>query len=152
MIQPYLHGVDSYGETALLFLDGRFSHAIRKGPMLSGPDAEVTGLYRPENISRRQPSPAELAVAEKALAAVPGRTQGPAGTDGPRRARTVGRTEAPGGTELLYARVDLLPGPDGYPVLVELELAEPSLFLGYAPGAADRLADAIATRLSVGRS
>ena len=44
------------------------------------------------------------------------------------------------GTAPAYARVDLLPGPDG-PVVVELEVVEPSLFLGYAPdpdAAADR--------------
>ena len=55
----------------------------------------------------------------------------------------------PGGTrQLLYARVDLIPGPDGEPVLVELELTEPSLFIGYADGAPDRLAAAIATHLA----
>jgi hypothetical protein len=42
-------------------------------------------------------------------------------------------------------RVDLLPGPDG-PVLVELELAEPSLFLIHADGAPARFAAAIAER------
>ena len=36
----------------------------------------------------------------------------------------------PGGPKrLLYARVDLIPGPDGEPLLIELELTEPSLFL-----------------------
>ncbi|MFN2523631.1 MAG: hypothetical protein ABR614_10030, partial [Mycobacteriales bacterium] len=43
---------------------------------------------------------------------------------------------------LLYARVDLLPGPNG-PVLLELELAEPYLFLGTSEGAPDRFAAAI---------
>jgi hypothetical protein len=33
-------------------------------------------------------------------------------------------------------------------VIVELELTEPSLFLGYADGAADRFAAAIARRVS----
>jgi hypothetical protein len=42
--------------------------------------------------------------------------------------------------------VDVIPGPDGDPVVVELELTEPSLFLGYADGAAERLAAAIACR------
>ncbi|MGW0436027.1 ATP-grasp domain-containing protein [Micromonospora sp. NPDC003197] len=128
MVQPYLADVDTAGETALMFFatpDGlRFSHAIRKGPMLTGPDYGVEGLYRTEKITARTPSDAERAVAERVLAAVPG---------GPER--------------LLYARVDLIPGPDGFPVLVELELTEPSLFLGYAEGAAERLAQAILTRL-----
>ncbi|RZU77056.1 hypothetical protein EV384_5768 [Micromonospora kangleipakensis] len=129
MVQPYLHAVDTAGETALLFLAGpdglRFSHAIRKGPMLTGPDLGVEGLYKVEEISARTAAPAQLAVAEQALAAVPGGTG-----------------------QLLYARVDLIPGPDGAPVLVELELTEPSLFIGYADGAPDRLADAIVTHLA----
>jgi hypothetical protein len=43
--------------------------------------------------------------------------------------------------------VDLIPGPDGDPILVELELTEPSLFFRQADGSADRLADAILARL-----
>lgn len=128
MVQPYLSAVDTHGETALLFLGGQYSHAVRKGPMLDGPDHDsagrAPGLYRPERITAREPSLPELAVAQKVLAAVPG---------GPER--------------LLYARVDLIPGPDGEPLLVELELTEPSLFLGYADGAAERFAKAITARL-----
>ncbi|GAA0392623.1 hypothetical protein GCM10009541_39660 [Micromonospora gifhornensis] len=129
MIQPYLRAVDTAGETALLYLAGpqglAFSHAIRKGPMLSGPDLGTEGLYKPEEISPRTATADQLAVAERTLAVVPG------GTD-----------------RLLYARVDLIPGPDGTPVLVELELTEPSLFLGYADGAPERLAEAIHTHLT----
>jgi glutathione synthase/RimK-type ligase-like ATP-grasp enzyme len=121
MVQPYLSAVDSHGETSVLFVAGRYSHAIRKGAILSGPDAEVEGLYRAESISAREPTAAERAVAEAALAALPF----PA-------------------AELLYARVDLIPGPDGAPLLLELELTEPSMFVGTAPGLADRFAAAIA--------
>lgn len=127
MVQPYLASVDSAGETTLLYFadrDGvpRFSHAARKGPMLTGPDTGVDSLYVPEVITSRAPSAAELAVADAAVAA------------------------APGG--LLYARVDLLPGDDGAPVVVELELTEPSCFLGTADGAAARFAEGIAARLA----
>ncbi|MGX7675074.1 ATP-grasp domain-containing protein [Plantactinospora sp. DSM 117369] len=128
MVQPYLTAVDTAGETSLLFVAGpdglRFSHAIRKGPMLVGPDYGVEGLFRPEQITPRTPAEPEIAVAERVLAALPG---------GPGRP--------------LYARVDLIPGPAGAPVLVEVELTEPSLFLAHDPGAAGRLADAIAARL-----
>ena len=55
--------------------------------------------------------------------------------------RHLGRT-----SPLLYCRVDLLPGPNG-PVVVELEATEPSLFLSVNPPTADRLAEAIVTRL-----
>ncbi|MEH1169991.1 hypothetical protein V6V47_31885 [Micromonospora sp. CPCC 205539] len=129
MVQPYLSAVDTEGETALLFLAGpdglAFSHAIRKGPMLTGPDLGPDGLYKAEEITARTARPDQLAIAERTLAAVPGGTR-----------------------QLLYARVDLISGPDGSPVLVELELTEPSLFLGHAEGAADRLAAAITTHLS----
>ncbi|MEV4630914.1 hypothetical protein AB0J90_32080 [Micromonospora sp. NPDC049523] len=129
MVQPYLSAVDTVGETALLFLAGpdglAFSHAICKGAMLTGPDSETPELFRAEKITPRTPSAAERAVADLVLSALPG------GTD-----------------RLLYARVDLIPGADGAPVLVEVELTEPSLFLAHAPGAADRLADAILTRLT----
>lgn len=128
MVQPYLSAVDTAGETALLFLAGPdgliFSHAIGKGAMLAGPDSGVAGLYLEERITPRVPTAAERAVAERVLAAIPG------GTD-----------------RLLYARVDLIPGPDGTPVLVELELTEPSLFLGYADGAPERFAEAVVTHL-----
>jgi glutathione synthase/RimK-type ligase-like ATP-grasp enzyme len=126
LVQPYLDAVDTAGETALIFFDGVFSHAIRKGPMLR-PDAryQVDGeaLYFPEAISARQPSESELAVAERVLEHANG-----------------GLAE-----DLLYARIDLLPGPDG-PVVVELELVEPSLFFLHADGAADRFAAAILAR------
>ena len=120
MRQPYLAAVDDDGESALLYLGGEFSHAVRKGPMLQGPADSVAGLYQEEEITTRAATPAQRAVADAALAAVPG-----------------------GGDRFLYARVDLIDGPDGLPLLVELELTEPSLYLGYADGAPDRFAAAI---------
>ena len=127
LVQPYLDGVDTAGETALIFIDGVFSHAICKAAMLQ-PDVRhpVDGeaLYIKEAISARQPSAAELAVAE----------------------RVVAHTNAGLAEPLLYLRVDLLPSPAG-PVLVELELVEPSLFLRFADGATDRLAAAISARV-----
>jgi glutathione synthase/RimK-type ligase-like ATP-grasp enzyme len=122
LVQPYLEAVDRDGETALLYFDGAFSHAIRKGPLLPRGGTEATrALFAAEHIQPRTPSAAERAVADAVLAALPFPT-------------------------LAYARVDLLPGADG-PQLLELELSEPSLFLGTAPGAAERLADALRARL-----
>jgi hypothetical protein len=131
LVQPYLSAIETAGETALVFLRGpdglRFSHAATKGAMLTGPDEGAAGLYKEETITPKRATPAELAVAERALSALPG------GVD-----------------RLLYARVDLIPGDDGGPVLVELELTEPSLFLGTAGGAAERFADAIAAAVRAG--
>jgi len=120
LIQPYLDAVDHRGETALVYFAGSFSHAIRKSAILVEGLQMVDGLYAAEKIRPTTATAAELAVAQAALAAVPG-------LDRP-----------------LYARVDLVPGEDGAPRLLELELAEPSLFLEHSEGAADRLAAAIA--------
>lgn len=124
MVQPYLGAVDAHGETAVIFFDGVFSHAIRKGQMLH-PGGDPSGaLFVEEDITARIPSDAERAAADDVLEALPWPRQ-----------------------ELLYARVDLIPGPDGAPQLVELELTEPSLFFTHAPGAAERLAATIGARL-----
>jgi hypothetical protein len=123
MVQPYLTGIDTAGETALLFLGGAFSHAIRKGPILGGPYTGETREHAADHITARTPSDDERRLAERVLAEA---------------ARSV-----PGAGRLLYARVDLVPGPAGDPVLLELELTEPSLFLADGPGAADRLAEAV---------
>ncbi len=119
MIQPYLDGVDRHGETALVYFAGRFSHAIRKAAILVAGLHMVDGLYAAEKITAVRPSAEERALAERALAAVPG------------------------GVVPLYARVDVVPGDDGAPQVLELELCEPSLFLGHCRNAADRLAAAI---------
>jgi glutathione synthase/RimK-type ligase-like ATP-grasp enzyme len=120
LLQPYLGRVDQAGETALVYLGGVYSHAIRKGPLLA-PNADATSaLFAPEAIIAREPDAAEHALAAQVLAAIPF-----SGT-------------------MTYARVDLLRDANGAPVLLELELTEPSLFFAHAPGAAERLADVMA--------
>ncbi|HEY2296225.1 MAG TPA: hypothetical protein VGH43_00740 [Jatrophihabitans sp.] len=127
LVQPYLADVDAVGETALMYFDGAFSHAIRKGPMLTGDTAhditETSGLFLEENITPREPTAAEVALGDEAIAFLADRF----------------------GAAPLYARVDLLPGPVG-PVVIELELVEPSLFLSYADGAVQRFAACVAAR------
>ena len=122
LLQPYLGAVDQRGETAMIYIDGRFSHAIRKGPLLRPSAGLVEGLFAPEDIQPREPTKDEGRVAKLAFNAIPG--------------------EAP-----LYARVDLLTGPDGQPVVLELELVEPSLFFDQGEGAARRFAEALRERL-----
>jgi glutathione synthase/RimK-type ligase-like ATP-grasp enzyme len=121
LVQPYLAAVDEVGETAVVYVGGAYSHALGKAALLErGGAAEIETLWRPERIEPREPSDTDRAVADQALAAVPG-----------------------GAERLLYARVDLLPGPGGEPLVVEVELTEPSLFLTAIPAAADRFAAAI---------
>jgi hypothetical protein len=127
MIQPYQQAVDTVGETGLIFVDGRFSHAITKRALLSGPyDADDAALYVRERLERAVATPEQLAVAERTLAAA--------------------AEVLPSAAKPLYARVDLVPDSVGAPQLIELELTEPSLFLAYDGDAVDRFADAIALR------
>jgi hypothetical protein len=53
--------------------------------------------------------------------------------------RAIGAVRGP----LLYGRVDAAPGPDGDPVVMELELVEPSLFFPQCPAALDRFVAAL---------
>ena len=71
MLQPYLDGVDDFGETALLHFGGSYSHAIRKGPLLRAGDALVEGLFAPEQITPRAPDDAEQAPCGRRTAALP---------------------------------------------------------------------------------
>jgi glutathione synthase/RimK-type ligase-like ATP-grasp enzyme len=122
LTQPYLHAVDDHGETALMIFDGEFSHAIRKGALLTRGGGDVAGLFAKETIDARVPGADELEVARRAVAAIPG--------------------GAP-----LYARVDLIRDAAHRPCVLELELAEPSLFFAHAPGSADRFARLVLARL-----
>jgi O-ureido-D-serine cyclo-ligase len=125
MVQPYLPAVDHDGETALVFFAGELSHAVRKGPILRRDGTVfVEGLFAAEEIALRHPTEAEVAVARAALDAVPRQDAGP----------------------LLYARVDVVLDVAREPVVLELELAEPSVFLTFAGGSAERFAAAIVQR------
>ena len=118
MVQPYVEEVDDRGETSLIYLSGEFSHAVRKEPILTPGGSPAAGeLYVEEQMSPVEAAEQELVLGERVLAALP---------------------FARG--ELLYARIDVLPGPK----VLEVELTEPSLFIGYADGAAERFAAAIA--------
>jgi len=127
LVQPYFDGVDQRGETALIYFGGEFSHAVRKGPMLQRAQTRALAVDGPvaHDITGRVATAEELAVGAAAVAFVAERFGGP----------------------LVYTRVDLLPSSAG-PVVVELELTEPALFLGYADGAADRVAEAVRERLT----
>jgi hypothetical protein len=120
LLQPYLDSVDRDGETSLIYFGGKFSHAIRKAPVLPPGVAgsPAVRLSAQERITPRVPGADELRVAETVLAVLPFDTP-------------------------LYARIDLIRDADGAPTLLELELTEPSLFLVHAPGAAERFAAAV---------
>ena len=119
MIQPYLPAIEQEGEISLIYLGGAFSHAIRKRPQAG--DFRVQPEYD-GIIIPHEPAADERAAAERILAAVE--------------------------EELLYARIDLVRDPVGRPVLMELELVEPDLYLGYDPQAGARFAAAVSRALT----
>lgn len=129
LIQPYQSSVDTDGELALVYLGGIYSHAFSKGAML-GSTMDSSGLYLSEKLAPASPPADAVALAEDVLDAA---------------SALLGILRA----ELLYARVDLVRGADGKPLLLELELAEPSLGFRQAdPAAATRFASAVRQQLA----
>ena len=113
LVQPYLPEVASEGEWSLMFFGGRYSHAVLKRP--------AAGEFRVQEHHGGDAAPVEppqdmIDQAHAALDAC--------------------------GSDLLYARVDGI-RRGGRFLLMELEINEPTLFIGSSPGAADRFADAI---------
>lgn len=124
MVQPYLDRVDAESETGLVYIDGEFSHAFSKGPMLAAPGNAVGDLYLEEKIGARTPTATQRELGDRVMALLLERWD-----------------------RLLYARVDMLPTDNG-PVIIEVELTEPSLYLHLDDGAPARFASAIASRLA----
>ncbi len=114
LLQPYLPSVAEYGERALVFIDGAYSHTGRKVPALT-PD-EPTGR---DTVTRErvEAAPDELALAAHVLSTIRQPT--------------------------LYARVDIARDATGVPRLMELEVIDPALYLRLADRAVVRLAEAI---------
>ncbi|MCC6409855.1 MAG: hypothetical protein IT453_22065 [Planctomycetes bacterium] len=138
LLQPYLSSVDGYGERALVWLDGEFTHAIRKTPRWSGQKENVSTALAIE--------PDERALGEAALAPIASILAGSS-----RMASSSGLAGAPRSAqppELLYARVDVARDASNRPVLMELELIEPSLFLAQHPPALARFVESLARRLA----
>ena len=121
VVQPFVPAIVD-GERSLVFLGGRFSHAVRKVPK--------AGDYRSQrhlggHEVDHEPDSAELQVALAAMAAAPGR--------------------------LTYARVDLVDW-EGAPVLIELEVIEPDLFLRDVPERVDRFVEVVRDELATART
>lgn len=124
IVQPYLNMIDEHGETALVYLgDGGdlfYDHAFSKGAILMSTDVELeSGFFAKEEIGGRTASDAERSLAEAVLSCPSVRALGP----------------------LAYARVDVVPTANG-PVLLELELVEPSLYFRSSAGSDMRAARA----------
>lgn len=116
LLQEFQADMASLGETTLTFIEGDFSHAVRRilkaGEWRANPQFGIT-------YERVCVSPEVVEAAKASLSLAP---------------------EMP-----LYARVDGIVRPNGF-MLMELELIEPYLYLEFAPGSAERMARAIVER------
>jgi hypothetical protein len=128
MVQDYMTAVDTEGEVKVTFIGGRFSHAIRLGPLLERGAGVVDRLWeKPRWIaSVADPSERQIEAAQQTFDTVRGHL----------------------GSPLPYGRVDLVAGPDGEPLVIEVELIDPSLSLASVPPAGPRLARAISAHLA----
>ncbi|NIX75508.1 ATP-grasp domain-containing protein [Microvirga terricola] len=118
LLQEFQPDISDLGETTLTFIDGVFSHAVRRILKAGEWRANEQHGITPERVDV---SPEVIAAASRYLALLP---------------------ETP-----LYARVDGLARADGF-MLMELELIEPYLYCEFAPGSAENFAAAFARRLN----
>jgi hypothetical protein len=122
MVQEYIESIDRDGETDLVFVEGRYSHAVSKRPMLS---LGAGVLARPwESISwfgLVEPRVEQLQVATRTMEVIAEQL----------------------GTCPTYARIDLVSDARDRSLLLEAELIDPYLSLDVAPSAAEVLADAL---------
>ncbi|WP_053914229.1 RimK family alpha-L-glutamate ligase [Streptomyces sp. TP-A0875] len=122
MVQPYMARIETGGERALVFLGGTFLHAVRKKAVLgTGVPFDHRKVAHP-GLEPWVPTAREREVAERALAVVPH------------------------AEDVFYARVDLVDDDAGRPVVMELELIEPNLFLFVRPASLPVVAQAVAAR------
>lgn len=119
MLQPFLPQIQQDGEYSFLFVDGQFSHALRKRAAVG--DYRVQSIYGGTE-ETLEPSPDDIATAQAVVDAVP---QG-----------------IP-----LYCRVDMVRGEDGILLLMEAEMIEPYLYPEQGPQLGVLMAEAIAHRL-----
>jgi len=129
LVQPYLASVDLHGEAALVHFAGELSHVLRKravlrpdevAPVAPGGRGEAAVMGDPDLVVAGEADAAERAFAGQVLAEIAERFGTP-----------------------LYARVDIVRGPDGEPLLLELETIEPAFYFARAPGAVERFAAAV---------
>jgi glutathione synthase/RimK-type ligase-like ATP-grasp enzyme len=116
VVQPFVAGVRE-GEWSLIFIDGIFTHAVRKRP--ASHDFRVQPRFGGE-VECAVPAESMLVAARRVLDALP---------------------RAP-----LYARIDGVPSGDDF-LVMEVEVNEPGLFFTHAPAAAERFAEAVLRRL-----
>lgn len=114
IIQPMIDSVIGKGEYSLILFDGVLSHAVVKRPKAG--DFRVQPHFGGTTLAC-EPPPGSESLAKAALAAAP--------------------------AHATYARIDMVEGANGDPMIMEMELVEPALFLAEAPHGTDAFVSAI---------
>lgn len=120
LVQPFLPGIVEEGEHSLIFIDGEFSHGLIKRPAPG--DYRVQSLYGGWDTAVT-PAPDDLAAAQRVIEGLP--------------------FPAP-----LYARIDLVRGPEGTLLLMEAEVIEPFLYPLQGPELGPRLLAGLRRKLT----
>lgn len=113
LVQPFMPDIRT-GEYSLIFLGDNYSHSVLKVP---GPDTYLSQEHYGGSVAGAEPPARAIEIAGRALASTP--------------------------HPWLYARVDVMVDETLGPLVVELELLEPDLFLRYEPGSEGVLARAL---------
>lgn len=137
MVQPYIDSIDDVGETAVLFFGGRYAYALKKRAFLPAvgvaetkPGTKIAAaMYQEDLVTLSEASEAEIDLGLKTIAWLSNRF----------------------GSMPLYARIDMVSVPGQGPVLMEVELTEPSFYTERTvsldvPGA-EAFADAVEAEL-----
>jgi len=122
MVQPYSPTIDSVGETGLVYLGGKFSHAFGKDAVFGEAEQVHNGVHVQEEISGRISNTDERALGEAVITFL---------------SKKFGATP-------LYARIDMVTNIDGVPEIMEVELTEPSLYLHLGDDSPARAATVLA--------
>ncbi|WP_394731148.1 RimK family alpha-L-glutamate ligase [Altererythrobacter sp. GH1-8] len=119
MLQPFLPAIQSEGEYSFIFIDGAPSHVLNKRAAVG--DYRIQSLYGGTEVAA-DPTQDDITAAQYAYDSLP--------------------FPSP-----LYARIDMVRGPEGNLLLIEAELIEPYLYPEQGPELGVRLANGIAKRL-----
>lgn len=117
LLQEFQEDISALGETTLTFIEGGFSHAVRR--VLKPGEWRANAQYG-ITYERMEASQSVIAAAQAYLERLP---------------------QTP-----LYARVDGIARASGF-MLTELELIDPYLYCEFAPGSAERMAQAVLDRI-----
>lgn len=135
LVQPAVQSIQQDAERGLLFFNGEFSHAIKKGAILALGGGCLGGKYT-EHISLAKASSDEIALGQATMEAI--------------RSISIKNQWGPDAETPLYARIDVVtPSPGEAPMLLEAELFEPAIFIRESAAALARFVQAVHERLSV---